>query len=545
MATHRSGYRMFATGIALTFATSLIHAQSLSVRVRESGTDQPVVGAVISLVRDSAIVAEGLSNAAGRASLHAPGAGTYRVRVKRIGYRPNTSAALRVGAGETSSLVFDLTSIPISLTSVTVDDKKACSQNDNGLRTVALWDEVRAALVANRVTLVERATPVDVRRFTREVDLDGHVEREADAGSFVTSGPPFRSIGDSALASRGFVSQSGTDAVFDAPDADLLLSATFVGSHCYFAASDTAHRVELGLAFVPMPGRRRPDVRGALWVDSATGQLRTLEYSYTNLPAELSAAEFGGRLAFWRLDSGGWIISDWRIRMPRFDVQAIDGRAAARGEVRRLVGYLEQGGRATPLLAPSDTRRVVVTGRVFDSTRMAPLAGAVVRFARQTDSAVTDAGGRYRLSAPPEGDTLVARHARFDAFPELMERGLAVAPGDTAISNLAIPSATTLGRSLCGGDSTAAGIIGVVSDRVGIAANGIRIEARRMPVNSASVTAVSGPAGLYILCDVPAADSVTVRARDSSGLTVEQRMIPRKGDFLWVDLRLTATKQQD
>ena len=72
----------------------------------------------------------------------------------------------------------------------------------------------------------------------------------------------------------------------------------------------------VGLEFVPLDGREEPDVRGVLWLDRATAELRYVEYTYTGLGFRGPVDWLGGRIDFRRVPSGTWIIPFWTVRAP-------------------------------------------------------------------------------------------------------------------------------------------------------------------------------------------------------------------------------------
>jgi hypothetical protein len=82
----------------------------------------------------------------------------------------------------------------------------------------------------------------------------------------------------------------------------------------------------------------------------------------------------------------------------------------------------------------------VVAGTVFDSTRAAPLAGAVVRLAGTGHTATTDASGAFRIGEVPAGRYQVEfGHPRADSLqwkPDAAE--VAVAEGESAV-HLSLP----------------------------------------------------------------------------------------------------------
>ena len=161
--------------------------------------------------------------------------------------------------------------------------------------------------------------------------------------SGTTRGAPFASIPASTLAAEGFVSVVRDTTVFNAPDAALLLSDTFVETHCFAAVARQKDSLA-GLAFRPVPGRLVPEVRGTLWVQRASTELRFLEYRYVFAAGEREPDQLGGRLEFARLPGGAWIVSSWHIRMPRTGPRYVRTVSGVRREDNLLIGYLDRGG---------------------------------------------------------------------------------------------------------------------------------------------------------------------------------------------------------
>ena|ERR1051326_7072827 len=123
-----------------------IDAQTFNILVHSAGSAAPVVGAVVSLIHDSVTVREGLTNTQGLTVLQAAEAGTYRVRVKRIGYRPNTSRLLRAGKSENVSVVFELTLVPTTVAAVSVverDHARADRDRDSRRQTYGMRSTLR------------------------------------------------------------------------------------------------------------------------------------------------------------------------------------------------------------------------------------------------------------------------------------------------------------------------------------------------------------------------------------------------------------------
>lgn len=77
---------------AVLLMPALVEAQVVRGAVIDRGTDAPLAGTLVLLVDSAGTIARrALTDDAGEYRLHAPAAGTYRVRTLRIGFRPVTS----------------------------------------------------------------------------------------------------------------------------------------------------------------------------------------------------------------------------------------------------------------------------------------------------------------------------------------------------------------------------------------------------------------------------------------------------------------------
>lgn len=171
---------------------------------------------------------------------------------------------------------------------------------------------------------------------------------------------PFASIPAERLSAGGYVQTTPEGMFYYSPDAEVLLSDAFLDDHCFRTVDGRGDDAGLiGLAFEPIRGREVPEVRGVLWLDRHSAELRFLEYNYTGLPLPWSVPtdDLGGRVEFERLPSGTWIVRRWWIRMPMLQTTGgrLDNRAAAGAFPPRttvLAGLREEGGEVAEVVTP-------------------------------------------------------------------------------------------------------------------------------------------------------------------------------------------------
>src|SRR6267142_4324585 len=90
--------------VAALAVPSALEAQSLRGQLTDSVSRAPLPGAFLTLVDEKGVErARTITNGSGEFLLTAPAPGVYRLRSKRIGFRPYVSAPLNLSAGGTSS----------------------------------------------------------------------------------------------------------------------------------------------------------------------------------------------------------------------------------------------------------------------------------------------------------------------------------------------------------------------------------------------------------------------------------------------------------
>ena len=513
----------------LPFAAGL-RAQSVELRVREEAGLAPVAGAIVRLLDDRGTVAQGLTNELGLLVLRARGAGSYRIKIDRIGWAGIVTQPLNLAAGEILRREIRMPASRLSLPPLITEARTRCDRGSQGGALAALlWEEIRKALTANVLTQQAGVTTTHQRQFLREVSLKGEALRMWYVSSAIGRGPPFRASPASVLARQGFVRADGDSLVFAAPDAATILSDAFVASHCFRAVPGANSLV--GLAFEPVRGRQVPDVSGTLWVSRETSELRSLEFRYTSLQGPLRDAGLGGRVAFQRLSNGLWIVNDWHIRMPR--IEARDSQ-----QVRRmLAGYLDGGGRAEPI---TDTlghlTRAIVHGRVFDSTVGSGLVGAFVGIAGVADSIQVDREGRFLLAVDASGDRLLTvHHPKLELLGAATSYPVLLSIGDSLPITVAIRSVETLLRRSCRNQPGLVGLAGFVRDGEGRPAAKRELLIMLQPTKRPTAFR-SDERGLFAVCNLPARRVARV-AMLEDGATAVEWQVALEGKSRWVELR--------
>jgi hypothetical protein len=507
------------------------------------------IGFVVLIDEGGNEVARALSARDGRFSLRAPGAGTYRLRSERIGYRATVSQPLEIPPQATVSHTLRVTAIPIVLSAVEVPGEDRCRISpDRAAETGVVWEEIRKALAATAWDGTQELARYRTYNFERTRNPNRRsITGERGRVLAGVARQPYHSRPAELLARQGYVVEFRDSTSYDLPDPGVLMHDSFLASHCFRVVRDPAGRPgQVGLAFESTSGRSVADVTGALWLDEETSQLTTLEVGYTQLPHGLEDERVGGTIEFLMLPSGAWIVSRWELRTPMIRLGP-SANPFDRGprQVATIRGFRDFGGEVLEITTREGDKILPatlahVTGTVYDSSKAAPLRGAFLSVLGTDFSAISDRAGRYELAVPLEGDYLVTlNHPWLDsiAVPELEQR-LRFHRDTTQLVDFAIPHVAGAVHRICGGrDPHPLGrvIVGVV-----------RREGSASPVTGATVTArwqsIAGSsqgyivnhlreqvrtddAGFFAVCDVPAGRSVTLHAAKSGAASREASVL--------------------
>jgi hypothetical protein len=269
---------------------------------------------------------------------------------------------VNVPAGGTVDRDIVLTSLPVSIEGIKVTDDGDCSLKGKNAQTfLTLLDQARAALAATSLWEQSGELRVEMVRLEGHVDATYgnkydslYLEVDTASGRHVASTLAFGATPPETLNTLGYL-RTVADAqyLYDVPNAEVLLSDAFVGTHCFSVRSDDDRPALIGLGFRPRKKVKQfVDVRGTLWLDRASAELRELEFEYDNTPEgpfetcdkapfikitpdllmevppfsqpqprcsltrnnRDNRLQLGGRADFVRLASGEWLISKTLLR---------------------------------------------------------------------------------------------------------------------------------------------------------------------------------------------------------------------------------------
>jgi hypothetical protein len=410
--------------LALSASATAAGAQEVTGTVRAAAGRTPVSGAIVILAQSSgARLGATLTDDGGRFRLRAPSAGTFMLRVDVVGYRSTTTAPFALGASDslTTDVLFPFERTQLPAVAVTATSTCARVSGDAG-DAPRLWSEARKTLDASRLAIDERRFNVALRRFERTIGIPDSVLRASRiwTQTAVTQNP-FETISPETVARDGFSTVRDSGRFYYAPDAAVLLSDAFVESHC-FGTRRGGPGGAIGLTFRPQRVGPRVDINGVLWLDSASAELRSLEYRY--VPSIGRQDVGGGIVTFGRYPSGVWGVQRWTIRLPVLHVNEntrrpdgalgrfIDTVVVAVREVGGEVVAAGASGVATPFAG------TLLRGTVFDSTLGRPLPGAMVTIEGLGRTTQADADGRFVFdSLTDDGEVrLRAWHPRLDSL---------------------------------------------------------------------------------------------------------------------------------
>ena len=255
----------------------------------------------------------------------------YRVQLLRIGVRPVWSDAVQVAGGETVQFPLLVASLPLELPMVTVT-AAACATAESlsqHPQVQALWQQARDG-ASIREGLLARFRFHSLSRETgSELTADGPTPPHT-LDQPVISNPKFAPRNAAAIRanrlSRGYY---GPNDGWGLPNELDVLHQDFLRTHCLETVAQRGEG-EIGLRFQPLKARRDfLDVRGTIWLDSATFLARRIDLEYVD------GEESRGTV---RLDFGDVAVAGGMLRMPVGGAYAM--RPSRKNPARRTEGTL-------------------------------------------------------------------------------------------------------------------------------------------------------------------------------------------------------------
>jgi carboxypeptidase family protein len=336
--------RAAISSVVLAFALARVaHAQDLRGTVRDSATQTPLSGVVVTLLdANGRVVSRAISNENGlyRAL---PTTGARAVSTLHIGFRPHT-----VPYDGRARLDLTMTPIPPLLEPVTVRAATNCPARADRLQALSLLQQARAGLLATVTARKTNHASLVRLRFVRHYDERGRriVEQHVSVDSAGDLTESFGAVRTGAqFVADGFTDRKSIGVpVHYGPDAETLLDDGFAAGYCFHVADPVGVRpTEIGLGFRPGSRKRgRVDVQGTLWIDTVSKTLRDIEFEYVGDDQPLGGVQSGGHIEFRQMGNGIVIIDRWALRLP---APGADTTVDARGaQVIRTIYHVQEAG---------------------------------------------------------------------------------------------------------------------------------------------------------------------------------------------------------
>lgn len=328
--------RCLATAVNLAFGLGLpgtAAGQTVVGNAREpDGQPVPFV-AVLAVDSTGTVQVRRLSDERGRFVLQLGSAGRWTFRFERLGFG-TAERVLVVESGDSLEVDVEIEASPLLVEGVTAEVGPRCPTARPREETARLWMHMREVLEQ----LDGPSSPVDSeftlrisrRDFWVREGAENLASKEEEVRQVIGSAPLY-SAEPELLVEHGFMHGDGEELTFYAPDAKVLLSDTFLESHCFrvVRGSDGA----TGLAFAPaIRHQDRVGVEGTLWVPSPRTDSARIDFRWNSYPWELwevlgswpsietrvvdAEAEFGGAVTLRNIAGVGWIVSAWKMRWP-------------------------------------------------------------------------------------------------------------------------------------------------------------------------------------------------------------------------------------
>jgi hypothetical protein len=328
---------------ALALAANRVSAQSVSGRLTPTDSTELPVGATV-LVLDSTMTILRRIDADGSLRFRAelPRAGRYFIRVLSIGFLPENLGPIVVTDTGVTTFAATLPRRRLMLDGIKVEARDRCKvDRDAGLKWLPLWQQAREQV--SSVVLVTPASKIDAR-LVEFRGLEALSESRVPTQSWATRRlgrlsprvAPHQDALSDFLSSEELESYGVDASQLAFPnvvplDATTLASDAFLASHCFGLENEVDDSVHwVGISFRPVDDGEEnlAAVRGVLWLDAKSGELRRLDYAYSALQHlrysacriattrcfQLSGAGASGSFDFIQVGTNSWYVSRWEVR---------------------------------------------------------------------------------------------------------------------------------------------------------------------------------------------------------------------------------------
>src|SRR5690242_1791572 len=527
-----------------------------------------VSGAVV-LLLDSSLTtyARALTSDSGTFSIGVGAPGRFHLKVMRIGFRPTESRIFALTRDTTIHL--ELTDIPVVLARVTTRDRNDCrlhpDTTESAALTFALWDQARTALLATAITLEQHDYRFAKLQHLRLYDMKRRTLRDIALREIETHGSaPWTSLPAEQLREKGYATEDDSGMTFFAPDIDVLLSPYFTEAHCFRltrADAPTSSPGAIGLDFEPAGRPRHVEIRGTLWLDTTSMELRSLAFTFVNLPISAPDTLLGGHIDFTRLPSGGWIIPSWSIRMPTpirpasvrgvsstFGPRAIAGsrgRWRLTADMIRVAGgdlrAVRRGDAGDSVLWQRRTGGVLVQALARTDRGLSSSSGVMVRLSGSPYFGYSAVDGTVRFDQVLPGTYLFeATTPLHDAIEASGERTVVSVRADTLVeARVVLPPLAESAAEACR-DQRLGGGESILAGRVTLGENDSPMPRVHVTAEwpGGDAEARSRDDGYYRICGVPRGKLVLVRASAESYMVTQTLTLDAEELVRQLDLRL-------
>ncbi|HET9424748.1 MAG TPA: carboxypeptidase-like regulatory domain-containing protein [Gemmatimonadaceae bacterium] len=534
---------------ALLFAASGAGAQSLSGRVFDQASREPLGGVVVSAFDSSG--SDALSRTVtdrinGYRLALPPGAATIRFR--RIGYAP---VIAQVGDAMNGRIDVTMSRLPTQLPPIKALAVATCDRRPDHDQALALWQEVRSGMLASIVARESRMGSISVLAYEHDFDGDRELPRAVQRIEFTGASRAFSAGGHpDTLARRGYLEYDRGTVTPLGPDDAVLFDESFLSTHCFHLVDAKAgDDSTLGLGFRPAKGRGLPDVEGTVWLRKDPLDLSSVEFRYVNLPPRLRRGRPGGSIEFRPMPNGITTIHQWHIRS-----WADDSRSTVNGAVLELMQWPEAPPYFATLGAVSGVAREKETGRL--------MRGREVRLGGTPFQATTDSTGAFRIMdvlpgvyAMDVGDPILELHALSPRAP----RGFRVEPGENDVGTIEIETGAQLVKRACSGQLLtqvtlppglgSAAVIGMIVDSAGRPVHvpfSVEVRADTAAAGSPAlvIQANSDFMGRFRICGVPLDGRVTITTEEVGGMAGRAEVVFEPSKALVTPYRTVAIALQ-